>query len=273
MSSASAPAGDRAVLKFIHVTDPHLVGRGGRVHGLDPGARLERCIDEINDHHEDAAFCVITGDLAHNGDDGGYGELARLLGRLRVPARLLVGNHDRREGFARALAGAPRDAHGFVQSALNHPGCRFLFLDTHDEGSKAGRYCGWRIDWLNEQLATAGDRDVFLFMHHPPFAVGIPGLDRIGLLDVDDFVSTIDRHHNVRHIFFGHAHRPISGHWRRISFSTLFATNHQLALNLAPVERPRYTHEGPAYGIVLLDADRVVVHTRDLSGDRPVNSQ
>lgn len=68
MSSEGPPAGDQTVLKFIHVTDPHLVRRGERVHGLDPGARLERCIGEINDRHEDAEFCVITGDLVHDGD-------------------------------------------------------------------------------------------------------------------------------------------------------------------------------------------------------------
>ena len=250
------------MLKFIHVTDPHLVGRGGCVHGLDPGARLERCIREINDRHEDAMFCVITGDLVHMRDDDGYRELRRLLKRLRVPARLLLGNHDHREGFARALADAPRDSQGFVQSALTCPGYRFLFLDTHDEGSRAGRYCARRLDWLNEQLATAADRDVFLFMHHPPFPVGIPSLDRIGLVDVDDFVSTIDRYRNVRHVFFGHAHRPISGHWRKISFSTLFATNHQVALDFTSGGKPRYTHEGPVYGIVLVDAERVVVHSQ-----------
>ena len=255
------------MLKFIHVTDPHLVGRGERVHGLDPAARLERCIREINDRHEDASFCVITGDLVHKRDDDGYRKLRRLLERLRVPARLLLGNHDHREGFARALPDAPRDSQGFVQSALTRSGYRFLFLDTHDEGSRAGRYCTRRLDWLNEQLATAADRDVFLFMHHPPFPVGIPSLDRIGLVDVDDFVSTIDRYRNVRHVFFGHAHRPISGHWRKISFSTLFAVNHQVALDFTWGGKPRYTHEGPVYGIVLVDAERVVVHSQHLSGE------
>ena len=76
MSSEGPPAGDQTILKFIHITDPHLVRRGERVHGLDPGARLERCIGEINDRHEDAAFCVITGDLVHNGDDDGYSDSA-----------------------------------------------------------------------------------------------------------------------------------------------------------------------------------------------------
>ena len=92
------------------------------MHGLDPGARLERCIGEINDRHEDAEFCVITGDLVHDGDDDGYRELSRLLEKLRVPTRLLLGNHDHREGFVHALADAPRDSQGFVQSALTCPG-------------------------------------------------------------------------------------------------------------------------------------------------------
>ena len=71
----------------------------------------------------------------------------------------------------------------------------------------------------------------------------------------------------MRHVFFGHAHRPISGRWRKISFSTLFATNHQVALDFTSGGKPLYTHEGPVYGIVLVDAERVVVHSQHLSGE------
>src|SRR5256885_8190549 len=39
-----------------------------------------------------------------------------------------------------------------------------------------------------------------------------------------------------RSLSFGHIHRPISGSWRGIPFSTLRGTNHQVALHLRSEE-------------------------------------
>ena len=55
-------------MKFIHLTDLHLVKPGDRLFNLDPLERLDRCLGDIQTLHEDAAFCVISGDLADKGD-------------------------------------------------------------------------------------------------------------------------------------------------------------------------------------------------------------
>jgi len=34
-------------MKFIHITDTHLVTPGSRLKGLDPAERFSRCIDHI----------------------------------------------------------------------------------------------------------------------------------------------------------------------------------------------------------------------------------
>ena len=51
-------------MKFIHLTDTHLVAPGRELHGLDPARRLETCAARIAARHADAAFCVLTGDFA-----------------------------------------------------------------------------------------------------------------------------------------------------------------------------------------------------------------
>ena len=50
-------------MKIIHVTDLHLVPPGEKLWGFDPMARFEACLADIERHHRDAAFCVITGPL------------------------------------------------------------------------------------------------------------------------------------------------------------------------------------------------------------------
>ena len=104
-------------------------------------------------------------------------------------------------------------------------------------------------------------------MHHPPFPIGIPSMDRIGLFDAAHFERAIQGARNVRHIFFGHVHRPVSGHWRGISFSTLYGTNHQVLLDLHEPRYIAFTAEPPSYAVVLLDGDRLVIHNEPFLAD------
>ena len=249
-------------MKFIHVTDSHLVPRGQRLHGLDPVANLEDCVASIAREHGDAAFCVITGDLADAGEPGAYAALREILPALPMPVHLIPGNHDAREALVTAFPTLPRDEHGFVQGVFRHEGATFLLLDTLEPAAgSGGAYCERRTRWLAARLAEAGTGPAYVLMHHPPFAIGLPGLDAIALLDPEPFARTVAAAGNVRHIFFGHAHRPVSGQWRGIGFSTGYGTSHQTRLDFHGRGRLAYTAEPPGYAVVLLDEERVVVHT------------
>ena len=251
-------------MKFIHVTDPHLVPRGEELHGLDPHDRLGACVADINRNHADAELCVVTGDLAHTARPEAYGELRECLSELRMPTYLLVGNHDRRDRLLETFPESPVDADGFVQSAVETSAGWFLMLDTVEQGRGWGSYCARRLAWLRRSLENARDRPVYLFMHHPPFRVGIPCLDRIGLgADGDRMGEVLSAHDDIRHLFFGHVHRPVAGSWRGIPFTTLRGTNHQVPLDFDAVEVVPKSHEPPAYALVFLDDDQTTVHFHD----------
>ena len=68
---------------------------------------------------------------------------------------------------------------------------------------------------------------------------------------------------NIRHLFFGHLHRPVAGSWRGIPISTLRATSHQVALDFVIEGRIPGSHEPPAYGVCLLEEDQMIVHMHD----------
>ena len=251
-------------MKFIHFTDPHLVPRGECLHGLNPIERLEACIDDIRRHHGDAELCVVTGDLAHHAQPAAYADLRECLSQLRMPVHLLAGNHDRRDRLLAAFPETPVDADGFLQAAVETSAGRFLMLDTVEQGKGWGSYCARRREWLRRSLADARGRPVYLFMHHPPFHVGIPSLDRLGLgTDGVRIGEVLSAHDNVRHLFFGHVHRPIAGSWRGIPYSTLRGTNHQVPLDFDAVEVVPKSHEPPAYAVVFLDGDQTTVHFHD----------
>ncbi len=247
-------------MKFVQVTDMHLVVPGERLYEIDPLERLEACISDINAHHSDAELCVFTGDLADQGEIEAYSALRRSLTALIPPYRLLIGNHDDRKGFLSVFSDVDTDEHGFVQSVLPTSAGHFIFLDTADQGTHAGNYCERRRAWLRSQLVKAEGESVYLFMHHPPFDIGIPSLDRIRLKESEHFADTIRNSFNIRHLFFGHVQRPVTGSWHGISFSSVRGTNHQVALDCATLQPVPYTRDPPAYAIIFIQDETTVVH-------------
>jgi 3',5'-cyclic AMP phosphodiesterase CpdA len=244
-------------MKFIHLTDLHLVPPGQALWGLNPLARLDEALTDIARHHADAAFCAISGDLAERGEREAYAALRERLRRFPLPTHLMLGNHDARDTFLSVFGGA--DASGFVQHRRIVDGAHLLFLDTLKGGpSSAGLYDAPRRAWLRQQLDEAKGAPVYLFMHHPPFAIHHPLMDLIALEDGEGFGALLTGH-DVRHIFFGHAHRTISGQWRGLSFSALPSLNHQLPLVGGSVPTV-YSDEPPMYAVVHLDQDQVTVN-------------
>lgn len=255
-------------MRFVQVTDTHIVPRGRSLHRLNPVHRLELCVADVNRHHDELSFCVITGDLTHRGDLESYGVLREIVQELKLPYHLILGNHDRREPFLEAFPDTPRDENGFVQYQTDSPEGVFLFLDTLDEGNNSGIYCELRRGWLEQRLREAGDRPVYLFMHHPPFDIGLPALDCMKLEDAESFAKVLEGT-NVEHLFFGHVHRAVSGRWRKIPFSALPGTNHQVATDFKTVSPIPLSHGPPAYAFVHLDGACQLVHLHYYIDDYP----
>jgi 3',5'-cyclic-AMP phosphodiesterase len=103
-----------------------------------------------------------------------------------------------------------------------------------------------------------------IFMHHPPLRIGIRSLDSICLLPRARFTEMILPYKEwVRLVCFGHVHRPVSGTWRGIPFSGMKGIAYQCMLDFAAIDQPPGSHEPPAYGIILSNANSTVVHARD----------
>ena len=245
-------------MKFIHLTDTHFVPPGKLLYGRDPRIALDAAVKDINAHHADAECLVLTGDLTHWGEVAAFKNLADSLAPLTMPVHLLIGNHDKREVFHSHFPAAPADPNGFVQGTAETSAGLFVFLDTVEAGTHAGHYCAERQAWLAETL-NAATGDVFLFMHHPPFATGIPAADRIGLQQMAPFRDVVEPHRaKIRHLFFGHVHRPMAGSWLGIPVSTLRAINHQVWFDMESAEL-QGSFEPPAYGVVLIAPETVPI--------------
>jgi len=250
-------------MKLLQVTDPHVAPAGKIIYGVDGRERLDACIDDINRHHADADLCLFTGDLVNHGDEAEYANLKGALDRLRVPFRLMMGNHDDRAMLRRFFPQTPVDEDGHLQSVIDGAEGRVILLDTNDPGTSAGAMCGKRLSWLDRQLAESAGEPLYIFLHHPPLAVGIEYMDSISLRNGEELWTHLAPHAaRIRFIAFGHLHRPVSGLWHGVPFHCCPSTVHQVALELGPqAERHlNFNHEPPCYAIFQVGRENVVVH-------------
>ncbi len=252
-------------MKFIHLSDTHLLPSGQETFGINPGAYFKACLDSIQTLHGDAELIVLGGDLTYNGQEEAYLEIADRLGGFPIPALFIPGNHDDRDLMSALLTGVEKDGLGFLHQVRQTQAGAFILLDTqsgpHD--SQEGQYgilCRERLDWLSDRLEDNRDRPAYLFMHHPPFASGLAFMDQTRLRNPERLAELLNSHSNVRHIFLGHLHRPISGSWMGIPFSVPGSTSFQLALDLGKEPDLTISLEPPTYTVVTLEPDSIVVH-------------
>ena len=103
-----------------------------------------------------------------------------------------------------------------------------------------------------------------LYIHYPPCAVGMAAMDRIALRDTQPLRQALLPHRDrIRHLFFGHLHRPVAGSWLGIPMSTVRGTNHQVALQLGNAPYALGNHGEPQYAVVLADDESTIVHLHD----------
>jgi len=264
-----SPVMERIAMRLVQISDLHMTPAGALLHGLAPAERLRACIADINQRAGDAALCIATGDLADKGETGAYEVVKACLEELTMPYCVLPGNHDHRERLVQVFADTPTDDHGFIQYSVDMGDSVLLCLDTVEPGTHAGSYCARRCEWLADELGRWADRAVYLFMHHPPFPIGLPGLDVIRLLNATALETALRAAPQVRHIFFGHVHRPVSGSWNGIPFSALPGTLHQVALDFDMPPFIAYSHERPSYALIELGDHQTVVHLQDFVDASP----
>jgi 3',5'-cyclic AMP phosphodiesterase CpdA len=259
-------------VKFVVLTDTHFVPRGQMLYGLDPAQRLSKAIETINRDHADIDFVIVTGDLAHNGEPAAYDHLKSVLAKLRAPAFLMLGNHDRRGAFDAAFSGVGVGEDGFVHWIREFSEGTIIALDTLDEdgGAHAGRLCAPRLTFLERALTNApSHKAVLLFQHHPPFDTGLPHMDSIKLDRADEEWEVMRRTRLPDYLFVGHVHRPINGVWRGVPFQIQRALNHHVGFDLLEETFIPGSHEQPDYSLVSVKNRDIVVLQRSFLYDGP----
>lgn len=219
---------------IAQISDTHIRLPGQLIEGrVDTFAYLSVCIARINALPQPPDLVVASGDLADTGSAAEYRRIKSELERLAMPYCVMPGNHDlrapMREVFANTVA-LPVSGNGHLQYAVELDALRVLCLDTLDEGKESGWLCIDRLDWLHDQLAANG-KPTLIFLHHPPFDCGIPGMDAIKLGNPDALAEVLMEHDHVIGLSSGHVHRSVFTQWAGLPACICPSPAHQIHLD------------------------------------------
>jgi 3',5'-cyclic AMP phosphodiesterase CpdA len=244
-------------MKFIHLSDTHILARDDYSRYPDAAATLRKIIGEINKYHRDAEICVITGDITHHGHPEQYEQAVAILGDLAIPYILILGNHDERAAFKQAFPDTPVDENGFINHGHTFGGVRFVMIDSIVPGAHHGTLCEERLGWLRDELNAHRDSPTFLFMHHPPFEMGLPFMDTIRLDADQELGEIVTANPQIKHLFFGHLHRPATGTWQGVPFLLAASTQCGEPLDFRHEKEEDLEDRNrlnPGYGIAFADS-------------------
>jgi len=248
-----------AQISDLHVTPPRTLCNGK----VDTGKLFGAAVERIRGLVPVPDLVLVTGDLVDHGERDEYRQVRQLMAPLSMPVFVIPGNHDSRSELLRAFSDhryLPRSG-GFLHYAIEEWPVRLLALDTVVEGKMAGAMCAERLAWLERALAAQRNRPTVVFMHHPPFATGLAGMDAIGLTGAAAVADILARHPQVQLVTAGHLHRAIQRRIAATLAATCPSTAHQVALDLDGSAPPRFTLEPPAFQLHRWDGAGLATYT------------
>jgi len=199
---------DPAVTRLLHLTDFHIFSDPrGLIKGICSHDSLHAVLIHARRHYPEPDAVILGGDLAQDEAEHTYQRLATILEPC-APSPFMVtpGNHANLSALQRTLVPALQDISSYSDS-LALSAWQVIALNSHAQGSVAGRLAGSELARLESVLSTSADRYTLLAIHHPPVSVGSRWMDAIGLKNQDDFWTVVDRFPQVRGVLCGHIHQ------------------------------------------------------------------
>ncbi|PXA88350.1 hypothetical protein DMC47_30065 [Nostoc sp. 3335mG] len=245
-------------LKFIVLSDLHVMPEGELSVTLDTGARFEKAVEAIAARYHNVDFCVLAGDLTDLGQPAAYLRLKSLIDQINIPVHLTLGNHDERDTFLSVFGRDYVAETGKIDKAFDAKGYRIILLDSSEPGRVDGVLTQTQISWLRARLAEAIERPVIVILHHNANALHIES-DGIRILEAEPLITALKTHPDIRQVIAGHVHLTSTALWRGISFTTLAGGHYYCTVDQDHLPMRRLA--GPAQmAFVIGTEDQTTVH-------------
>lgn len=239
-----------------HVSDLHLkAGRRLAYRRVDTAGAFERCVARLLALDPAPDVVLIAGDLGDLGTAEEYGLFREIAKPLTMPVFAVPGNHDRREPMRAAFpyGSFNADAGDFLHLVFDDFPVRLVGIDSTVPEAPGGLFCSERAAWLSRTLASAREKQTFLFLHHPPFKTGIAHMDRQNLAEADRFADVLRANPQVSTVLCGHVHRFIRRRWAGADVTIGPGVSHAVTFDLRPDGPSAFTMEPPAIHLLVIE--------------------
>ncbi len=206
----------KSPLFVVQISDLHLFAdKQQDLLGWNTWASFEVIFQQLLTLNPQPDLLLLTGDLSQDETADSYQNLVALLSPLNIPTYWVPGNHDHVPTLSQILNQSPF----FPDNVVEAGGWKFLLLNTNVPGQVHGALNRESLQWLAAELdQTPQNQPVLLAMHHPPFLIGSPWLDRSGLQNSEAFFAVVDRSPQVKGVIFGHIHQEQTRSRRGVTY-------------------------------------------------------
>lgn len=189
-------------MRVVQISDCHVSAPEGPTYrGADPRATLRALVDRIIDWSPDVV--LATGDMSEDGSAASYAWLEEELRRIPAPVLATPGNHDDADRLCAHFADCAVDAPLSLEDDW-----QLVLAGSAKPGEIGGRFDDAQLEALEKTLAGT-DRPALVALHHQPWPVGSPWIDRYALASPEAFISVLGRHPRVRLVVWGHVHQDV----------------------------------------------------------------
>lgn len=226
---------------------------------FDTEASLRLVIEAIRALDPPPAFAVVGGDLASpdvlytdrvltpEEYEPSYHLFKRLMERLPCPVHFLIGNHDDRIAYNRVLRTDAPNEHAQHYYSFNYLNHHFVALDSHEPRQAAGLLDSNQLVWLKLDLTLHRDLPTVVFVHHPPWPLGIRWLDAVRLQNGAELMAILSEHARIGWVICGHVHLDQVVQRGRLTMLTTPSTCTQLS---KVSQTPKALAGPPAFRVV-----------------------
>jgi len=246
-------------MRIVHLADLHLPGSPNKtLHGVSPYANLAAAVAAIRKQVPAPDLVVLGGDLLEDGEHSSYQAVLDLFKDLQVPVHAVLGNHDSLAGFRKT---APRGPEFPGYYSFDLKGVHFVMLYSACAGKEFGRLEEKQLLWLNEDLHRNSQKQVLVFLHHPPFDTGVGWLDKLKLANADGFWEIIPPYsRNILGVFAAHLHLQHTCLHRGVMAATCPAVSFQFS-GAADSPRAALSDEPPGFNLIDLAGGSLALRT------------
>ena len=191
--------------RIVQLTDSHLFADEHRcLQGMNTRESFAAVVDLVRSEQPEIDLVLGTGDIAQDSSHEAYRLFQQSALSLCDEMRWIPGNHDEADVMAALPFGGPHNL-----KIVDRENWRIILLDSSVSKKVHGFLEPAEMQFLQEALATAGDRHVLITLHHHPIPSGCDWLDNHNLKNTDEFQQLVKAFPQVRGILWGHIHQSL----------------------------------------------------------------